>query len=1047
MDVAGGTLKAMDSEFDFLTRNASSTTVATGAKLDLNGFSATVTSLFGAGSVVNAGASAVLSLGGGTFAGVISGKLSLDLTGTVELTNVNTYTGSTTIESGKDLFLLGKGSVAGSIIDNGLLYVDDSSGTFTAGLISGAGVVDQVNVGTLVLGHANTFTGGANLAAGTTLIGNGKGLGTGAVVINNAALIGTATEIVANNLTLQGADTLAAATGTTMTLTGGSDLVFDAGSSALTLTIGSAADKGTVAIGGSPSETVNFANPIHIKVAYGTLRGAKGGLSFPFGFVTDVTVAAGATLDLGGSNLTTPSLTSPGAITNSSAVAATLFTTNTSSVSGVISGKLSVNVGSGVLTLSGIDTYTGGTTISGGATLVLTGAGAIKGAIADNGSLVLSENGAESFAGVISGTGTLAQDGHGVTTLTGANTYSGGTFLHHGKFIVGNGKALGTQSLEMDNGTEIVSTATMSLVASAAGTFSFSGATTIAAAHGTILTLGGAESVDVQAGVMNFGDGANDGTVVFKVNGGVAPGPFSMRVNAGTLKGGDAVFGNLTAAATSVTVATGATLDLGGFGATTQQLLGAGKVINSGASAMLLDIGGTFGGVISGRVKLTTGNVTLTGDNTFTGGASITSGNTLQLGIGGATGSIVGAIVDAGTLKIDRTGTVTLAGAISGAGVLTQAGTGVTVLSANNTYSGGTNIQRGVLESAKSTALGTGGTIIMTGGELLATATQTLSHDLNNTGSVTIAVATGKELVLNTANVNFNAGTTFIGDATHKGTILWNVSSSIFTVVGAHIEVRDGTLKLGSGLANNLFALAATGRIDTGATLDVFGVSTAIKSLVGSGTLTNTGASKSVILEGTTNYGGVIAGHISVLDIAGATTLSGNETFTGKAQIESGQSLTLSGLFAEAVDFIANGALVLAVPSRFTGTIENFASGATIDLKNITAGASATLAYNATTRVLTIGDGTHTDTVKFDPGLVLGNFVAVSDGAGGTDINWQTPPPAPMATPAAAKPATPAAHVPAQLVDAMASFPTAHMAVTMLIPPTMPLQSALAFAR
>jgi hypothetical protein len=29
----------------------------------------------------------------------------------------------------------------------------------------------------------------------------------------------------------------------------------------------------------------------------------------------------------------------------------------------------------------------------------------------------------------------------------------------------------------------------------------------------------------------------------------------------------------------------------------------------------------------------------------------------------------------------------------------------------------------------------------------------------------------------------------------------------------------------------------------------------------------------------------------------------------------------------------------------------------------------------------------------------------------------------------------------------MASFPTAHMAVTMLIPPTMPLQSALAFAR
>ncbi len=455
---------------------------------------------------------------------------------------------------------------------------------------------------------------------------------------------------MANALTLGGADTLAAATGTTLTLTGGSNLNWDATSDPLTLTFGDVSDKGTVAMGGASSLTENDTNPIHIKVAYGTLKDADNTLSLLFDDVTDVTVAAGATLDLGGSDLLTPTLTSPGAITNSSVVSATLFTSGASTVSGVISGKLGVYVTGGTLTLSGVDTYTGGTTIASGATLTLSGAGSIKGAISDGGAMVLKETGPETFAGVISrGRETLTQSGSGVTTLSGANTYTGGTVIQHGKFIVTSGKALGTGGVELDGGTELQSTATM--VLTAAGVLTFSGATTIATAHGTTLTIGGG-GIDAKAGVMNFGDGANDGTIVFKVVGGSAASGISMKINAGTLKAGDAVFGDLTSAATSVTVAAGATLDLGGFNATTEQLLGTGKVIDSGASATLVDVGGTFGGVISGAVKLSTGDVTLTGANTFTGGTTIASGATLQLGAGGATGSIVGNIVDTGTLVI-----------------------------------------------------------------------------------------------------------------------------------------------------------------------------------------------------------------------------------------------------------------------------------------------------------------------------------------------------------------------------------------------------------
>jgi fibronectin-binding autotransporter adhesin len=75
----------------------------------------------------------------------------------------------------------------------------------------------------------------------------------------------------------------------------------------------------------------------------------------------------------------------------------------------------------------------------------------------------------------------------------------------------------------------------------------------------------------------------------------------------------------------------------------------------------------------------------------YTGGTTITAG-TLQLGDGGATGLIPGNVVDNGTLAFDHSNTYTFGGLISGSGSLVHMGSGTTILTADNTYLGGTTI-------------------------------------------------------------------------------------------------------------------------------------------------------------------------------------------------------------------------------------------------------------------------------------------------------------------------------------------------------------------
>ncbi len=992
VDVAGGTLKAGDANFYFLLSLAASTTVATGATMDLAGFSATVGDLLGGGQVVNTGAGAALVLKDANFSGAISGKTAVEIAGTAIFTGANTYSRGTSIDSGEVLFLEGAGSITGGVVDNGELFDYDTSGTFTPGSISGTGMVVLDNTSTLVLNSANSFSGGSTIAVGKAVIGNGAALGSGAATIANAGLIATNTMTLANSVTLEGTVTLAAATGKVLTLTGPMD--FSGAGEDLTVTFGDSADKGTVAFD-ETSKATNTAHPIHLKVAYGTLKDVNGALAVFTGAATDLHISAGANLDLDGFSLVGPSLASGGTITNSSATAATLYTTGTSSAWGVISGKTAVYVLSGMLTLTGKDTYTGGTTIGGGATLQLGSAsinGSIVGAIDDEGILKIPDSGPLTISGVISGAGSLIQLGKGATILSGANTYSGGTTIEHGKLIVTNAKALGTGDVTISN-AELLATNTMSLAATQnpSNHFNFGGVVTIAAAHGKTLSTGGANDVMAAGTTLIFGEGSNDGVVVFGIAAGSVPGPLVIKVNAGTLKASTTIFADLTEIATSLSVAAGATLDQGGF-LDEARLVGAGKIVNSGKASQFHDLGGTFSGAITGKLSLIVGGaVTLSGANTFTGGTSISMGDTLQLGAGGATGSVVGKIKNDGALKINEIGKVTLSGNISGAGTLTQAGSGATTLSGANSYTGGTTIQRGELISTNSHGLGTGA-LTMTGGELLASVSQNQIHDLTTGGNSTLAAAHGQTLSFTAGAYAINAGRLYFGGGSNDGTIVFKVSGTITATDLPHTfyEVRAGTLKAGDGALSNILQAIAGTRLDAGATLDGAGHTLAIDALTGSGVLTNSGLTSNLVLIGATNFSGTIAGKISEIDIYDTATLNGNETFTGKAVIEGGV-VTLAGAFGEAVQF-NTGTLVLTHPSKFTGAITNFTSGDNIDLRDVTTGAGASVKYSATKGILTVSDGTHTDNLNVGKGYVVGNFGVSSDGAGGTDIAWQVAP-------------------------------------------------------
>ncbi|HHR4298964.1 TPA: autotransporter-associated beta strand repeat-containing protein, partial [Salmonella enterica] len=107
-----------------------------------------------------------------------------------------------------------------------------------------------------------------------------------------------------------------------------------------------------------------------------------------------------------------------------------------------------VKSGDETLTLSGANSYTGGTTISGG-TLVASNVEALgSGDVTDNATLEMNTGG--DFDNAISGSGQVVKSGDETLTLSGSNTYTGGTLISGGTLVASNVEALGTGDVTND---------------------------------------------------------------------------------------------------------------------------------------------------------------------------------------------------------------------------------------------------------------------------------------------------------------------------------------------------------------------------------------------------------------------------------------------------------------------------------------------------------------------------------------------------------------------------------------------------------------------
>ena len=413
---------------------------------------------------------------------------------------------------------------------------------------------------------------------------------------------------------------------------------------------------------------------------------------------------------------------------------------------GVISGTGSLDKeGAGTLTLTGENSYSGATTINDGA-LVMGVANAIAHSsgvtINSGGTLALNDfdqtiNGLAgtgtvtlgsatllanndsgndtTFSGVISGEGGLVKEGAGTLTLAGENTYTGATAINDGALVMGVANAIANSS-----GVTINSDGTLALndfdqtINGLAG----DGAVTLGSA--TLLANNDSgDDTTFSGGISGTGSLVKEGAGTLTLAG------ENSYSGTTTINDGELVMGapNAIAHSSGVTINAGGTLALNDFDQTISGLAGDGAVTLGSATLLANNDSGndtTFSGVISGEgglVKEGAGTLTLAGENSYSGTTTINDG-TLQIGNGGASGSINGDINNMGTLIFNRSDDTTYAGTLSGTGNVLKVNSNTLELTGNSSgFTGITTVSDGILLLADNAALG-GSIEVVNGGAI-----------------------------------------------------------------------------------------------------------------------------------------------------------------------------------------------------------------------------------------------------------------------------------------------------------------------------------------
>lgn len=908
-------------------------TVAMGATLDLNDFSDTIASLSGAGNVdLGTG---FLTTGDATnteFSGIISGTGGIikEGTGTFTLSGMNTYSGGTAINDGilfvsSDDNLGATGPGIGQLsFDGGTLAIGANlitardttlnagggtidTNTFDAtfsGIIDGVGGLTKEGTGTLSLTGMNTYMGGTTINDGIVSVSNDFNLGdaAGPLTFDGGTLLTTAGITSARDVTLN-------ANGGTIDTNG-----FNSAFSGVFSGVGdlTKAGAGTLTLSGISTYTGDTF------IDGGILALGDNNL---LPDTTMVSVASGATFNLDGFDETIGSLSGAAGsmVTLGNGTLTTGDATPLTEFAGVISGSGGlIKEGTGTFRLSGMNTYTGPTTINDGVlelavndalsdmtavtvnapgTLTLDAAVSDTiGSLAGDGSVMLgtgtlttgADNTSTLFSGVISGAGGLTKVGTGTFTLTGVNTYLGGTAINGGTLAISDDNNLGDPSggLSFDGGTLLTNAAIMSardvVLNGGGGTIdtngfdsTFSG---IFSGPG-MLTKDGAGTL-VLSGVNTYtgGTAINGGilSVGSNVNLGGPLGPIFF--NGGTLL----TTGPVTSARAITVNILGGTIDTNGFDSSfSGPVTGPGDFTKDGMGTL------TFSGPLAGytgnttisdgilAIDTTAGSTSLSGDISGPGGLTKTGLNTLTLtgNLDAFTGDTV---LDNGTLEVDTTaGNTMITGDISGTGNLTKSGPNVLTLSGMNTWSGDTQINAGTLR------VGAAGAV----GDLSAVTVETGAiFDVNGFDEVIGSLAGSGSVTLGAGNLTTggnDTSTEFSGVISGTGGIV-KEGTGIFTLSGVNTytggtTINEGTVAITND--NNLGGPAGPLTFDGGTLLTNAGITSArdVTLNAGGGTI-DTNGFDSIFSGIFSGVGGLTKEGLGTLTLSGANTHMGGTT-------------------------------------------------------------------------------------------------------------------------------------------------------------------------
>ncbi len=843
---------------------------------------------------------ATLNLNGGTLVG--NATFSLDNGGAnVRAVTVGSAGGGIAASAGNTLTVDGviSGAVGGGPLTIGIPA--SSANGNTAGLLPGTGastanVTGTYGTGTVVLNNAtgNSFYGGVNIVGGATLNINSEyalgGLNYGGITFNNGTLQYATTLLNATTDITQ--NTAATPVPQNVTFQGNATIDVNGHNVSFANTVGN---------GGSGSLTV-------------ASSGGNGSLTFNSSstFTGAVTVNSGATLALGGANGWTGNTTLNGRLTlNSGAsLANTAITVNSG---GVLQAKTGNNgIGTGA---------SASVTLNGGSTLSLQD-GTI-GTLALNGGLTINGASAASLDFDLSGTG------NDVLAIAGA---VGGTGI--GKIFLNN---LGGTA--PSNGQQF----TLINAASGLGTSLFTLGTTslIFGSQAYNLTLtnstGTSEIVTLNFASLNY-----------------------------YWTGGTSTWGTLGNFATDHTGANAQTSALGvssnvfltadTSGNYSQTLDGSYKINSLSFTGTNT---GTTTGAATNSVTLASGGsgtntLTLNGANTFTDAASNSYSNTGLVDQAGSAAHTISANINLGnsqSWEIDSANALVVSGTIadgSTADALTKTGNGTLILSASNTYDGGTTVSAGTLKIATSNALlGTSAlTVNGTGTFDLSGYNQSISS-LSDGGVATgsIIASTGTSNLM----INGNASSSFGGSIGGAINITQNGSGTL-TLSGSNSYTGLTTLNAGSLIAASNAALGNSASATGGLLLNpASGTMTAsftsanptIASLANSGA----GASNIVLGNGPgntptnltitgagagagTTFSGVIsdlsASHAaatgSITLLGGSLTLTGTNTFAGNTTVNGG-ALNIGNALAlqnSTLNLVSGSAVIGATPTTLT---------------------------------------------------------------------------------------------------------------------------------